>query len=183
MWCLRATSCETGWASGAVERKLGDHARVGRILIAAVIAGAAAATGGCNDDDRRLDPSSQAVADAILAFTNAVADGDGANACEKLTERGQERLKRVAKAQLGTTGESCAEAVEAAAAKLPGPALDALRAPAITEIRAGGANARATIEPPGDLKELALAAGMADVSAEVRLAKRAGAWKLDDFRR
>jgi hypothetical protein len=161
---------------------LGEHERVGRLLIAAVIASAVAA-GGCGNDDEQLDPRSQAIADSILAFTNAVADGDGAKACAKLTERGQKRLQRVAKAELGTRSESCVEAIEKSASELPGPALDALRSPAISEIRAEGDSATATIEPPADLKELALAAGRTDVTAEVQLVRRRGEWRLDEFSR
>jgi hypothetical protein len=155
---------------------------VGRILIAAVIAGATAAAG-CNSDDPQLDPRSRSVAEAIRAFTGAVAVGDGAKACARLTERGRERLRRVAKAELGASGRDCAETVEVSAAKLPGPARDALSAPAISNVRARAERASATIEPPGDLKELALAAGSTDVSAEVQLVRRGGEWRLDRFSR
>jgi hypothetical protein len=152
-------------------------------FIAAVCAGAtAAALGACGGDEPELGPRERAVSEAIVDFTNAVADGDGATACAKLTPRGKERLRRVAKARLEASGPSCAETVERAAAKLPGPAVDALSAPSISNVRAQANRATATIEPPGDLKELALAGGITDVSAEVQLVNRAGAWKLDDFR-
>jgi hypothetical protein len=65
--------------------------------------------------------------------------------------------------------------------RLPPVALGALRTPSIYDVRIEGARASAAVEPPPDVKQLAMAAGVTyPLSAEVRLVHAGGRWLIDD---
>ena len=112
----------------------------------------------------------------------AAAAGDGATACSHLSPRGIDQVERLLRDRPEVQATTCAAAVAELAGELPEAALGALREPVVTNVRVEGTRASAQVEPPADLKELALAAGFRDVVAEVRLVQPARRWKVDGGR-
>jgi hypothetical protein len=138
----------------------------------------AVALAGCGGgDDAPRDPEAEAIRTVLRTQLAAVAEGDGEAACSHLTPRGRRQVE--ARLRSEVRARDCAGAVAEAARDLPAPALDALNAPVISNVHAAGARAEASVEPPGDLKELALAAGFTDVVVEVRLVRSRGRWLVD----
>ena len=122
------------------------------------------------------------MATVLRAATSAAADGDGSEACAHLTPRGLRQVETLLQGRPEVRARECPAAVEEVTAQLPATAVDALRAPVISEVRVDGERATVNVEPPADLKELALAAGFTDVVAEVQLVKLDGRWKIDGGR-
>jgi hypothetical protein len=147
------------------------------------LVGAAAALllAGCGGDgeDAPRESEPEAVKTVLRTQLAAVAEGDGEEACSHLTPRGrrqvEERLRR--SGQVDAT--DCEGGVEEISTELPAAAIDALNNPVITGVRVRGTTADANVEPPADLKELAMAAGFTDVVVETRLVKAGGRWQVD----
>jgi hypothetical protein len=147
-------------------------------LLGVAVALSLAGCGGSRDG-RFQDPEAEAAAAVLRAQAAAVAAGDGDEACSFFSPRGRAELEATASRRPELQATGCAAVVEEIAGQLPAVAIDALTAPVISSVRVRGRRADATVEPPADLKELALAAGFTDVVADVRLVKLGGDWKVD----
>ena len=152
-----------------------------RRRVLAFAAALALAVGGCGGDHENAprDPEAEAIKTVLRAQLAAVGEGDGAAACSHFTPRGRRQVEERLRQEPDLRAHDCEGAVAEVARQLPAAAIDALIAPVITKVRTTGARCVANVEPPADLKELALAAGFSDVVVEVRLGKLRGRWLVD----
>jgi hypothetical protein len=161
--------------NGAASPCSGRRARFASASLALVLL--VAGCGGSDSGPR--DPEVEAITRVLASQAAAIADGDGQEACSHFSERGRRRFEAEVRARPELRVRGCERGVEEIAKRLPGAAIDALNAPVISEVRVRAPRASAMVEPPADLKELALAAGFRDVQFEVPLVKLSGRWKVD----
>jgi hypothetical protein len=115
---------------------------------------------GCGSDDQpRAGSDREQVEAAATGYLEALADGDGEEACRHLTERAQRDLATIADAR------SCTDAIEKLHELLDDQQRDKLRNSRVARIRVDGAHANVTI---------------ADADT-IRFEKVDGGWKAEAF--
>jgi SnoaL-like domain len=124
----------------------------------AMVAACALAGAGCGESDE------EQVEDTVKAYMSAVADGDGEEACEQLTERGRREIAEGLTEVTG--GEGCAGAFESLHARAGERALRRLRNAEVTSVTVDGDTATLRIE---------------DAPHPPKLRKIDGEWKIDEF--
>jgi hypothetical protein len=135
----------------------GNGYRARHVVVAAlgVLALTAPACGG--DDDGKSDADQ--VKEVVTDFYAALADGDGAEACDLVTGN--------AKARLSPGQRSCEEAVDQAATRTDDELEEALRNIEVSDIKVEGDEATCTAR--------------ANRIARVELKKQGDDWKITDY--
>jgi hypothetical protein len=131
--------------------------RLARAAVVVAALGALALTAlGCGGDDKS---DADQVKDVVADFYAALADGDGAQACDLVTGS--------AKAQVSAGQESCEESVSQAAKRVDDELKEELRSIEIRDIKVEGKEATCT--------------ATANRVARVELKKQGDDWKITDY--